>query len=68
MALPQFEMKLVLATVLSRAQMELLQSKLVQPVRKGVVLAPAEDLAVVVTLRRSKNERVLETSSSSVLN
>ncbi|MBW4597491.1 MAG: cytochrome P450 [Brasilonema angustatum HA4187-MV1] len=66
MAFALFEMKLVLATVLSRVQMELADSKLVQPERKGFLLGPKGGVRMVVTGRGSQNQRVLETSSSSV--
>ena len=64
MALAQFEMKLVLATVLSRWQMELANSKPVQPVRKGILLTPAEGVRMVVTGMRPQNQQILETSFS----
>ena len=64
MAFAQFEMKLVLATVLSRWQMELADSKPVKPVRKGALLAPAEGVRMVVKGMRSQNQRILQTSSS----
>ncbi|MBW4629638.1 MAG: cytochrome P450 [Brasilonema octagenarum HA4186-MV1] len=66
MALALFEMKLVLATVLSQWQMELADSKPVQPLRKGALIGPAGGVRMVVTGRRSQNERILETTSSSV--
>jgi cytochrome P450 len=65
MAFALFEMKLVLATVLSQWQMKLADSKPVQPVRKGALIAPAEGVRLVVTGRQSQNQPVLETSSSS---
>jgi cytochrome P450 family 110 len=64
MAFALFEMKLVLATVLSRVQMELADSKPVQPVRKGLLLGPEGGVQMVVTGRRSQNQRVLETNLS----
>ena len=65
MAFAQFEMKLVLATVLSNWQLELADSKPVEPVRKGALLGPAQGVPMVVRGRRSENQRILETSSSS---
>ncbi|MBW4495455.1 MAG: cytochrome P450 [Oscillatoria princeps RMCB-10] len=65
MAFALFEMKLVLATVLSRTQMELADSKPVQPVRRRFLLGPADGVRMVVTGMRSQNERILQTSSSS---
>ncbi len=64
MAFAQFEMKLVLATVLSSWQMELADSEPVKPVRKGALLAPAEGVRMVVKGMRSQNQRILQTSSS----
>lgn len=66
MAFSLFEMKLVLATVLSQWQMKLADSKLLQPVRKGALLAPAEGVRMVATGMRPQNQRVLEISSNSV--
>ncbi|WP_375479866.1 cytochrome P450 [uncultured Nostoc sp.] len=65
MAFALFEMKVVLATVLSCWQMELADSKPVQPVRKGFLLSPAGGVQMVVTGIRQQNQVVLETSSSS---
>ncbi|MFP4101269.1 hypothetical protein [Coleofasciculus sp.] len=48
MAFAQFEMKLVLATVLSRWQMELANSKSVHPVRRGLLMAPKDGVRMVV--------------------
>ncbi|MEH2396950.1 cytochrome P450 [Nostoc sp.] len=64
MAFALFEMKVVLATVLSHWQMELADSKPVQPVRKGFLLSPAGGVQMVVTGRRQQNQAVRETSSS----
>jgi unspecific monooxygenase len=64
MAFAQFEMKLVLATVLSRWQMEPADSKPVRPVRRGLLMAPADGVRMVVTGMRSQNQRILQTSSS----
>jgi unspecific monooxygenase len=66
MAFAQFEMKLVLVTVLSRWQLELADSKPVEPVRKGALLGPAQGVRMVVRGKRPENQRVFETSSSSV--
>ena len=64
MAFAQFEMKLVLATVLSRWQLELADSKPVEPVRKGALLGPAQGVRMTVTGKRPENQRILQTSSS----
>ena len=53
MAFAQFELKLVLATVLSRWRMELADIKPVQPVRKGLLIAPAKGVRMMVTGPRS---------------
>ncbi len=53
MAFAQFEMKLVLATVLSSWQLELADSKPVEPVRKGALLGPAQGVRIVLKGRRS---------------
>ncbi|MEH2408131.1 cytochrome P450 [Nostoc sp.] len=64
MAFALFEMKVVLATVLSRWQMELADGKPVQPVRKGFLLSPADAVQMVVRGRREQNQAVREISSS----
>ncbi|WP_373526103.1 cytochrome P450 [Nostoc sp.] len=65
MAFAMFEMKLVLATVLSHWQMELADSKPVQPVRKGIIFSPAGGVQMVVKGKRKQNQPMLQTSSSS---
>jgi unspecific monooxygenase len=62
MAFALFEMKVVLATVLSRWQMELADSKPVQPVRKGFLFSPGGGVQMVVTERHQQNQAVRETS------
>lgn len=52
LALAQFEMKLILATIISRWQLALANNQPVRPVRRGVTLAPAGGVQMVV-----KNER-----------
>ncbi|MGI2902446.1 cytochrome P450 [Tolypothrix sp. VBCCA 56010] len=64
MAFALFEMKLVLATILSDWQMELADSKPVQAVRHGLLFVPAGGVKMVVKGKRPQNERVLETSLS----
>ena len=61
MAFAQFEMKLVLATVLSNWQLELADSKPVEPVRKGALLGPAQGVPMVVRGMRPQNQRILQT-------
>ncbi|MEH2217040.1 MAG: cytochrome P450 [Nostoc sp.] len=62
MAFALFEMKVVLATVLSRWQMELADSKPVQPVRKGFLFSPGGGVQMVVTGKHQQNQAVRETS------
>jgi len=62
MAFALFEMKVVLATVMSHWQMELANSKPVLPVRKGVLLGPGGAVDMMVTGRHEKNRQLLETS------
>jgi unspecific monooxygenase len=58
MAFALFEMKLVLATILSRWHMELADSKPVLPVRKAILLGPSGGVQMVVRGRRSQNQRI----------
>ncbi|MBE9200768.1 MULTISPECIES: cytochrome P450 [unclassified Nodularia (in: cyanobacteria)] len=48
MAFALFEMKLVLATVLSKWQMELADSQPVQPIRKGILFGPKGGVPMVI--------------------
>lgn len=63
MAFAQFEMKLILVTVLSRWQLELTNSKPMLPVRRGLLLAPPDGFRMVATGMRPQNQRILQTSS-----
>jgi unspecific monooxygenase len=56
MAFAQFEMKLVLASVLSRWQLELADSKPMQAVRGGILSGPERSLRMVVTGMRPENQ------------
>lgn len=49
MAFAQFEMKLILVTVLSGWQRALADSKPVQLVRQGLLLAPADGVQMLAT-------------------
>jgi unspecific monooxygenase len=60
MAFAQFEMKLVLASVLSRWQLELADSKPMQGVRGGTLSGPERGLRMVVTGMRPENQRILQ--------
>ncbi|MEH1803041.1 MAG: cytochrome P450 [Nostoc sp.] len=62
MAFALFEMKLVLATLLSSWQMKLGDTKPVLPVRKSFLLAPGGGVPMVVTGERQQNQRVLESN------
>ncbi|MBD2101877.1 cytochrome P450 [Leptolyngbya sp. FACHB-261] len=52
LAFAQFEMKLVLATMLSQWQLSLVQHQPLRPVRRGVTLAPPSSLQMVVKGKR----------------
>ena len=64
MALALFEMKLVLATVLSQWEMELADTEPVKPARKGALLGTGGGVKMVIRGRREQNQRVFETSVS----
>jgi cytochrome P450 len=52
MAFAQLEMKLVLATVLSRFELALVDRRPVKPVRRGLTVAPPGGMRMVVTTQR----------------
>jgi cytochrome P450 len=56
LALAQFEMKLVLATVLSNYELGLCDRQPVKPARRGVTIAPAGGVKMVVKGRRQSRE------------
>lgn len=58
-------MKLVLATILLNYQVVLANNQPVKAKRRGVTIAPADGVKMILKGRRT-NQRVLETSSSSV--
>ncbi|MBW4645449.1 MAG: cytochrome P450 [Goleter apudmare HA4340-LM2] len=66
-ALAQFEMKLVLATVLSRYQLALVDQKPELPQRRGVSLAPSSGIKMVITGDRTSQKPLgtLVTTSAS---
>ncbi len=66
MALAQFEMKLVLATVLSGWQLALADNKPVQAKRRGILLAPAGGVKMVIKGRRMGQGQTSEPIASSV--
>ena len=62
LAFAQFEMKLVLATILSQLQLELADHRPIRPVRRGLTLAPSSHLRMVVTgTRHSRSSEPAET-------
>ncbi|WP_019498127.1 cytochrome P450 [Pseudanabaena sp. PCC 6802] len=63
-ALAMFEMKLVLATVLSRYQLKLLDSHPEVPRRRGVTLAPARGVRMAMQGRREQTHASLEAIAS----
>ena len=66
MALAQFEMKLVLATVLSGWQLALADDKPVQAKRRGILLAPAGGVKMVMKGKRMGQGQPSESIASSV--
>lgn len=59
-----FEMKLVLATVLSRWELELADNKPVKPARKALLMVPKDGVRMVLRDKRPQNQQVLQTASS----
>ena len=66
MAFALFEIKSVLATVLSNWEMELAESEPVQPIRKGLLSAPKGGVRMLITGKRLQNQQQFQTTSSSV--
>ena len=62
MALAQYEMKLVLATILSRYELLLVDNRPVRPHRRGVTLSPAGGVKMVVKGQRQRQEPSLAVS------
>lgn len=61
-----FEMKLVLATILSRWQLELSSNQPVKPVRRGITMAPAQGVPMRVMNQRSLPTENLSENLSTV--
>ncbi|MFB2921804.1 cytochrome P450 [Aerosakkonema funiforme] len=59
-----FEMKIVLAEILSRLQLELADNREIKPKRRGLVTAPDRSIQLVVKGERSVKSRTLEAVSS----
>jgi cytochrome P450 family 110 len=60
MAFAQFEMKLILVTVLSRWQLELTNNKPMLPVRRGLLLAPPDGFQMVTKGMRPQNQQAYD--------
>lgn len=65
-AFAQFEMKVVLAKILSRFEMALADNREVRPVRRGLVSAPKGGVRMVVTGVRLQKSSTAQLTSSSV--
>ena len=59
LAFAQFEMKLVVATVVSSWQLELAAQRPVQPVRRGITMAPSGGVQVVATGLRQRADTLV---------
>jgi len=55
MAFAQYEMKLVLATILSQYDLTLADNRPVKPARRGFTVAPSSSMRMVLTQRRRQN-------------
>ena len=53
-----FEMKLVLATILSQCELKLVSERSIKPVRRGVTMAPPGNMRMVVKQKFNKSSRV----------
>jgi unspecific monooxygenase len=65
-ALAQFEMKLVLATILSNYELALREQRPVKPARRGVTIAPSGGVKMVVTSQRQPKKHLPQAVASSV--
>ncbi len=59
LAFAQFEMKLVLATILSHCELKLASNRPVKPTRRGLTVAPPGNMQMVVTQRRQQKTPVM---------
>jgi len=64
LAFAQFEMKVVLAKILSRFELALADNREVRPTRRGLVTAPAGSIRLVVKGERQDKEREVELARS----
>ncbi|MBD2522285.1 cytochrome P450 [Nostoc sp. FACHB-133] len=65
-ALALFQMKLVLATVLSRYQLALVDRQTERPQRRGFTLAPSSGVKMVITGRRARQESLVNMTTTPV--
>jgi cytochrome P450 len=63
LAFAQFEMKLVLAKILSGWELELADTRDIKPKRRGLVTGPDRPIQMVVKSKRQVKSRTLETSA-----
>jgi unspecific monooxygenase len=61
-----YEMKIVLASIVSRFELALADNRPVKPVRRGLTMVPAGDLKMVVKGERQEKKRSPLTVTSSV--
>lgn len=60
MAFALFEMKMAIATILSRWQIELIDPQSIKPILKGAVLSPTKGVRMVVTGTRPQKQPILQ--------
>ncbi|MEH1967129.1 cytochrome P450 [Nostoc sp.] len=65
-ALALFEMKLVLATVLSRYHLALVDRRPERPQRRGFTLAPSSGVKMVITGRRARQESLVNMTTTPI--
>ncbi|MDY6938563.1 MAG: cytochrome P450 [Cyanobacteriota bacterium] len=63
MALAQYEMKLAIATILRNLELALPDDRPVRPVRRGLTIAPSDNLRLVVKGRRTPNPTPVTTAA-----
>lgn len=66
LAFAQFEMKVVLAKILSRVQLKLADNREIRPTRRGLVTAPNGSIRLVVTGQRQEKMPVSQSVASVV--
>ena len=59
-----FEMKLVLATILSNYELKLVDNRPIKPTRRGLTVAPPASMRMVVTQQRTQKTPVYESTVS----